>query len=82
MDLIFKNSKNIIARVQEYLNKLTPKRKAEWLKYGIHDVGFDFAKTCGLDRDFENRHGYSSSDTDIVAVQNIVRMAIDNGLLK
>lgn len=82
MDLIFKNSKNIIARVQEYLNKLTPKRKAEWLKYGIHDVGFDFAKTCGLDRDFENRHGYSSSDTDIVAIQNIVRMAIDNGLLK
>ena len=82
MELIFKNSKNIIARVQEYLNRLTPKRKEEWLKYGIHDVGFDFAKTCGLQRDFENRHGYSSSDTDIVAVENIIRMAIDNGLIK
>lgn len=82
MELIFKNSKNIIARVQEYLNKLSPRKKEVWLKYEIRDVGFDFAKTCGLTRDFENRCGYSSSNTDVVVVENIIRMAIDNGLIK
>lgn len=82
MKLIFNNSKNIITRVQDYLNKLTPKKKANWFKYGIHEVGFDFAKTCGLKRDFENRYGYSSSDTDISTVENIIKMAIDNGLIK
>ena len=82
MELIFKNSKNIIARVQEYLNKLSPRKKEVWLKYEIRNVGFDFAKTCRINRDFGNRYGYNSSDADVATIQTLVKNAIDDGTLK
>lgn len=82
ISILIQNQDKIFQRVQEYLNKLTPKRKAEWLKYGPNQVGFDFAETCGIRRDFCNRHGFSSSDADVKTVQTLVTLAIEKGYIK
>lgn len=81
-NLIISNSAKIIECVQKYVDKLTPKRKADWLEYGRADVGFDFARTIGINRDFGHRSGFSSNDIDVALVNNIVKMAIDNGQIK
>ena len=82
INLILQNSKKIISIVQEQLDKMSARRKAEWFKWEYHEVGFDFAKTCGINRDFGNRHGYSSSDADVATIQTLVKNAIDDGTLK
>lgn len=79
INLILANSNNIINRVQQYLNKLSPSKKERWLNYRVHEVGFDFAKTGRIKRDFNHRSGYSSSDADIKTVQTIIELAIKNG---
>lgn len=79
---LYTNSDKIIERVQQYLNKLTPKKKESYLKFGYNNVGFDFAKTGRIERDFSNHMGYTSSDTDIVIVKTIIKNAIDKGILK
>ena len=45
-------------------------------------MGFDFAKSVRIKRDFSHNTCYSSSDIDIVAVNNIIKLAIDNDLIK
>ncbi|MEE3344796.1 MAG: hypothetical protein VZS44_11930 [Bacilli bacterium] len=87
INLIYQNADNIIERVQNYINRLSKYRRNEFFnsKYKIHEVGYDFAKTCRIQRDFGELHaiagGYSSNDPDIVAVINIVEQAIQKGLI-
>lgn len=82
INLIFENQENIINRVKEYLDKLSPKKRKEWLERGYLDVGFNFAETGRIKRDFGNSYGYSSSDPDVIAITHIVKLAIKNGQLK
>ena len=82
VNLLYENSDKIIEYVQRYLNKLSPKKKESYLKFGYRQVGYDFAKTGRFERDFSNSPGYSFSDADIKTVTNIVENAINKGILK
>lgn len=88
INLIYQNSDNIIKIVQEYVNKLSPKRKKEFFtnNYSIEEVGYDFARTGRIKRDFGGLSsvagGFGSSDPDITAVINIVKQAITKGIIK
>lgn len=82
VNLLYENSDKIIEYVQQYLNKLSPKKKESYLKFGYKHVGYDFAKTGRIERDFSNSPGYSFSDADIKTVTNIVENAINKGILK
>lgn len=82
INLIVSNSSAIIKKVQEFVDKLPPDKKERYLQFGVRDVGFDFAKTCRLSRDFSHSSGYSSSDADVKTVENLVKNAIQNGYIK
>ena len=80
-ELIVEHSKDIIAKVNEFYKKLTPKQKQQFLDYGWQECGYWFVTTGRIKREGDST-GYSSSDTDWKLVNDIVKIGIDNGLIK
>lgn len=79
-ELIYEHSKEILEKINKYYAKLSPKAKERFINGGWREMGWDFARSARIARTGDNS-GMSSSDTDICAVNNMVKMAIDNGLI-
>lgn len=80
-DLICEHSKEIIEKVKAYYNTLkTAEKKELFKKTARQSVGFDFAETARIPRENDGP-GMCSNNIDILTVNNIVKIAIDNGLL-
>ena len=78
LKLIEDYSDEILARTKATFDKLSPKAKDSFIKYGASQCGQDFCHTGRIVRDTD-KAGYSSLDVDWKAVTDIVQKAIDNG---
>ena len=78
LKLIEDYSDEILARTKSAFDKLSPKAKDSFIKYGASQCGQDFCHTGRIVRDTD-KAGYSSLDVDWKAVTDIVQKAIDNG---
>lgn len=78
-DLLAEYSPEIIARVKEQMTEDVKEGLIQGYCLAINDIGFDFARTGRLEREFD-KQALCGGDVDVETVCNIITIAKNNGV--
>lgn len=82
-ELLIDYSSEIIKRVQDYYNSLSPSKKKSFKKIGRKEIGMNFARYYRIPRDTDRYdENVMSSDIDVCTINNIIKVALKTGMLK